>query len=314
MALPRVSLSLWHKTNAKSAVETIIEAEAMGIGALWTDVGRTTPDPVTFFSAALWATSTINLGIGVVPTYPRHPAVLANQAQSLYQIGGERTRLGVGPSHAHIVRDAYGLPFERPLDHLHEYLTVLRALMTTGTCQFTGTYYSVDITLSAPAPVPLYMSALRPKAMRLAGELADGVLTWLSPTPYLRDVSLAELERGATISSRPRPRLVGAWPCVVTDDPEEVWAAVGPMLSLYAHLPFYKGVLEAAGITVREGRWPDDDLDQIVFWGSPERIAERVREAHIAGVDEVALHLYSSVEPPLDEIRQLAPVWQATGS
>jgi F420-dependent oxidoreductase-like protein len=312
MALPRVSLSLWNRTNARSAVEAGVEAEAMGIGALWTDVGRSTPDPVTYLAAALWATSTINLGVGVVPTYPRHPAVLANQAQSLYQIGGERTRLGVGPSHEHIVRDAYGLPFERPLDHLYEYLTVLRALMTTGTSQFTGNYYSVDITLSAPAPLPIYMSALRPKAMRLAGELTDGVLTWLSPIPYLRDVSLTELERGAALSGRPRPRLVAAWPCVVTDDPEEVWAAVGPMLTNYANLPFYKGVLEAAGITVPEGRWPDDDLDQIVFWGTPERIAERVREAHTAGVDEVALHPYSSGEPTLDEIRQLAPVWQTT--
>ncbi len=77
--MPRVSLSLWNKSTARSAIDTIIEAEAMGIEALWTDVGRSTPDPVTFFAAALWETSSIDLGIGIVPTFPRHPAVLANQ-------------------------------------------------------------------------------------------------------------------------------------------------------------------------------------------------------------------------------------------
>ncbi len=308
--MPRVSLSLWNKSTARSAIDTIIEAEAMGIEALWTDVGRSTPDPVTFFAAALWETSSIDLGIGIVPTFPRHPAVLANQAQSLYQIGGDRTRLGVGPSHAHIIRDAYGLPFDRPLDHLREYLTVLRALLQTGTCQFSGDYYTVNVTLSEPAPLPIYMSALRPKAMGLAGELVDGVLTWLSPIEYLRDVSIPAMVAGAAITNRQRPDLVAAWPCVVSDDLEVVWAAVGPMMSVYANLPFYRGVLEAAGIAVPDGRWPLEALDRIVFWGSPERINARVQEAHQAGIDEVSLHIYAPGEVTLDDVRRLAPVWQ----
>ncbi|MCA9859089.1 MAG: LLM class flavin-dependent oxidoreductase [Thermomicrobiales bacterium] len=310
--MPRVSLSLWNKSDARSAVDTIIEAESMGIGALWTDVGRSTPDPVTFLAAALWATKSIQVGIGIVPTFPRHPAVLANQAQSLYQIGGDRTRLGVGPSHAHIIHDAYGLPFDRPLEHLREYLTVLRALLTTGTCQFSGDHYTVDVTLSEPAPLPIYMSALRPKAMRLAGELADGVLTWLSPIDYLHDVSIPALDSGAAVSNRQRPQVVGAWPCVVSEDPDVVWDAVGPMMSVYANLPFYKGVLEAAGITVPTGRWSIEALDRVVFWGSPERIDARIQDAHQAGIDEVSLHVYAPHTVTAAEIHQLATVWQSS--
>lgn len=180
------------------------------------DVGRDVPDPVTFFAAAAWATREIGLGLAVVPTYPRHPAVLANQAQALSQLAGSRVRLGVGPSHAHIVRGAYGLPFERPLAHLREYLTVLRALLGSGTCRFHGEFCRVDLELDAPAPLPLCLSALRPRAMRLAGELADGAIAWLAPVESLRDEALPHLAAGAETAAWPPTRLVASWPCVVT--------------------------------------------------------------------------------------------------
>lgn len=306
MVEPRVSIGLWEKRNARAAVEATVEAERLGVPALWLDVSRNVPDPVTFFAAALWATESVSLGLGIVPTYPRHPAVLANQAQALYQLGGERTRLGIGPSHAHIVRDAYGLPFERPLDHLREYLTILRALTREGACRFSGEFYAVDLDLDSPAPLPLYVSALRPRAMRLAGELADGALAWLAPVGYLRDESLGQLEAGAAVAGRDRPRLVGSWPCVVTDDPAVVWDAVGPMLSQYGGLPFYAGMLEAAGITPSAEMWAAADLDRVVFWGSPERIGEQVRHALEQGIDEVSLKIFAA--RPLDNLHRLLPV------
>ncbi|MBA3414568.1 MAG: LLM class flavin-dependent oxidoreductase [Chloroflexia bacterium] len=303
-----VSLGLWEKRDARAAVAAIVAAERLGIPALWLDFSRDVPDPVTFLAAALWATESIAVGLGIVPTSPRHPAVLANQAQALYQLGGERTRLGIGPSHAHIVGDAYGLPFERPLAHLREYLTILRALTREGTCRFAGEFFRVDLTLASLAPLPLYVSALRPRAMRLAGELADGALAWLAPVAYLRDESLGRLDDGAVAAGRERPRLVGSWPCVVAEDPAAVWRAVGPMLTLYGALPFYAAMLRAAGIDPAADPWDAADLDRVVVWGSPARIAEQVRDARRQGVDEVSLKLFSP--RPFDDVQRL---WPALG-
>ncbi|MCC6315645.1 MAG: LLM class flavin-dependent oxidoreductase [Thermomicrobiales bacterium] len=305
MVESRVSFGLWKKRNARDAVAAVVEAEGLGLPALWLDVSRDVPDPATFFAAALWATESIALGLGIVPTYPRHPAVLANQAQALFQIGGERTRLGVGPSHAHIVRDAYGLPFTRPLAHLREYLTILRALTKEGACRFAGEFYTVDLALDSLAPLPLYMSALRPRAMHLAGELADGALAWLAPIDYLRDESLGHLSAGAAEAGRARPRLVGSWPCVVSEDPAAVWDAVGPMLANYGDLPFYAGMLQAAGVTPSTERWAERDLDRVVFWGAPDRIAEQVRHALDQGIDEVSLNLFSA--QPVADLGALLP-------
>jgi alkanesulfonate monooxygenase SsuD/methylene tetrahydromethanopterin reductase-like flavin-dependent oxidoreductase (luciferase family) len=301
----RVSLGLWEKRDARAAVEAVVAAERLGIPALWVDVSRDVPDPVTFLAAALWATGAIGLGLGIVPTYPRHPAVLANQAQALHQIGGGRTRLGIGPSHAHIVADAYGLPFARPLAHLREYLTVLRALTRDGASLFAGEFYRVDLALASPAPLPLYVSALRPKAMRLAGELADGAMAWLAPVAYLRDEALSHLDGGAAAGNRARPRLVGSWPCVVAEEPATVWRSVGPMLALYGGLPFYAAMLRAAGVDPAADPWGADDLDRVVFWGPPDRIAERVRDAHRQGIDEVSLKLFSP--RPLTDVERLLP-------
>lgn len=311
MSDPGISIALWDRSEARAAVETVIEAERLGIRAVWTDVGRSTADPVTSLAAALWQTSTINIAFGVVPAFPRHPAVLANQAQALYQIGGTRARLGIGPSHAHIIEDAYGLPFDRPLARLREYLIVLRALTRDGVCRFHGEFYDVDLELDMPAPLPLYMSALRPKAMRLAGELADGVLAWLAPVSYLRDVSLKHLNDGAARGERNRPRLVAAFPCVLTEDPDTVWQAVGPMLTTYGRLPFYAGLLEAAGFDPYQERWSEADLSRVVFWGTPDRIADQVRAALAQDIDEVAIHLYPPAEATIEQVRHLLPMLRA---
>lgn len=290
---PPVSFGLWEKANARKAVEAAIDAETMGIDGVWLDVSRDVADPTTFFAAAAWATSSISLGLAIVPTFPRHPAVLANQAQALYHLGGTRMRLGIGPSHRHIIRDAYGMSFDRPLSHLREYLQVLRALTTTGRCQFSGEFFAVDTGIDSIAPLPLYISALGPRALQLAGELSDGALTWLAPIDYLRDEGLAQMDAGAAIAERKRPRLVAAFPCIVSDDIVEVRRRIAPMLSVYQKLPFYAAILERAGVDLRGDEWPADALSRIVFWGAPDQIAEQTASALAQGIDEITLKLFS---------------------
>jgi len=87
------------------------------------------PDALTTFAAAAAKTSTIRLGTSIVPTYPRHPLILAQQALALYDIAPGRLRLGIGPSHRSIIEDTYGLQQRTPLAHLREYVEVLRAAL-----------------------------------------------------------------------------------------------------------------------------------------------------------------------------------------
>ncbi len=113
-------------TNAAAAVKTIAAVEAAGVRQIWIVQSPWSPDILTTFAAATTKTSTIRLGTSIVPTYPRHPLVLAQQARSLYDIAPGRLRLGIGPSHQSIIEGIYGLPQTTPLAHLREYVNVLR--------------------------------------------------------------------------------------------------------------------------------------------------------------------------------------------
>ena len=133
--------------NAAVAVKTIAAAEAAGVRQIWMVQSPFWPDVLTTFAAAATKTSTIRLGTSIVPTYPRHPLVLAQQALALYDIAPGRLRLGIGPSHRFIIEDICGLQQRTPLAHLREYLEVLRAALWEGKVDHHGHFFNVLVTL-----------------------------------------------------------------------------------------------------------------------------------------------------------------------
>jgi alkanesulfonate monooxygenase SsuD/methylene tetrahydromethanopterin reductase-like flavin-dependent oxidoreductase (luciferase family) len=118
--------------NASAAVKTITAAEAAGVQQIWMAQAPFWPDTLTTLTAAATKTSTVRLGTSIVPTYPRHPLVMAQQAWSLCDIAPGRLRLGIGPSHQSIIEGIYGLPQTTPLAHLREYVNVLRTVLWEG--------------------------------------------------------------------------------------------------------------------------------------------------------------------------------------
>jgi hypothetical protein len=126
-ARERVGLALDETEAATAAVEHIRAAEVAGVRQVWMGQPPTGPDTLTVLAAAAVRTTTIRLGTAIVPTYPRHPLALAQQALALFDVAPERLRLGVGPSHLPFIEGIYGLPMPSPLAHLREYVTVLRA-------------------------------------------------------------------------------------------------------------------------------------------------------------------------------------------
>ena len=94
------------------------------------------------------------LGTSIVPTYPRHPLVLAQQALALDDIAPGRLRLGIGPSHGFIIEDMYGLQYRTPLTHLREYVEILRASLWEGKVNHHGYFYNVVATLPRTPQIP----------------------------------------------------------------------------------------------------------------------------------------------------------------
>src|ERR671919_1934116 len=158
--------------NAAAAIKTIAAAEADGVPQIWMVQPPSGPDTLTTLSAAATKTSTIRLGTSIVPTYPRHPLVLAQQALSLHDIAPGRLRLGIGPSHQAIIEGIYGLSQTTPLAHLREYAKVLRAALWEGKVDHHGQFFNVVVSMSHTAQIPVLISTLGMKAFQLAGEIA----------------------------------------------------------------------------------------------------------------------------------------------
>ncbi len=289
----RIGLDLVDKSNARGALEAVKRAANMGVTMLWATTGSNAPDPMTYFAAALEATDNVTFGTAIVPTYPRHPAMLATQALALDELSPNRFRLGIGPSHRPTIEGAYGIPMGKPLEHLREYLTVLRSLLETGDAQLSGTYFNVHAKLNATTNLPIYISALRKNAWRLAGELADGGISWVSPLDYLRHQAGPAMREAATAAGRPAPRLIAHVPVAMTSDRDAMLKTSRPRLANYGRLPFYAGMFSDAGYPVGpNGEVSDELLDHLVVWGEGARVRERLEAAFDGGIDEVLVTLF----------------------
>lgn len=297
--------------SATEVVERAKQAEARGIGTAWTTVGGPTADPVTAYAAAGAATNRIVLGTAVTPTYPRHPITLAAQAIAINDLAPGRIRLGIGPSHKPIIEGSYGIPMGRPLAHLREYLTILHALLWEGSVEFSGEYYQVSTSLPsgvAAPKIPIPISALRPNAFKLAGELADGAIPWLAPVDYLVNTGLPALQEGADLAGRARPPLIAHVPVAVSTNREAARNAFRAQFPIYGKLPFYAAMFAAAGFPVTTtGEMTDGLVDSLAVSGDEAEIRARLGEIRSRGIDELLIS-HVIVEDGAAELEVLSEV------
>jgi F420-dependent oxidoreductase-like protein len=292
--------------NAASAVKTIVAAEAAGVRQIWMVQPPSGPDTLTTLSAAATKTSTIRLGTSIVPTYPRHPLVLAQQVLSLYDIAPGRLRLGIGPSHQAIIEGIYGLPQTTPLAHLREYVKVLRAALWEGKVDHHGQFFNVVITLPRTTQTPVLISTLGKKAFELAGEIADGALSWVCPVPYLLNTGIPALRRAAAANGRSAPPLVAHISVALSEDRHSVMAAGHRVLDMYAKLPFYAKMFADAGfpLTADQMVVPESLVDSLIVSGNEATVAARFTELLAAGLDELMVTLVP-IKDAVDELTRL---------
>ena len=290
----KLSILFSETRDPQRAVERVVAAEQRGFhsAVLGTAFGL---DPLTVFAVAATRTRRILLTTAVVPSWPRHPLALAQQAATVHAVSGGRLRLGVGPSHAPVIEHMYGLRFEKPVRHAVEYLTVLRGLLQEGASKFAGETYQVNAPLDVVGGrgVPVLLSALGEPMARAAGRCADGVLPWLAPPRFVGEVLVPAVRAGAAAADRPAPPLIAEIPCVLSTDRDEVREAVRRELAIYPRMPFYRTLLERAGVpgaaeSARAG-WSDGMIDAVVPHGDEAALARAIDAYFGAGADEVVL-------------------------
>lgn len=283
-----------HEQRPTDTLAVIRRADELGVAAAWLTTGGIGPDGLTIFAVAASQTQQIKLGTSIVPTFPRHPLVAVQQTLVIADLAPGRFRLGVGPSHRPAIEGTYGLSFERPLEEVREYVTILKQVLDTGAVDFDGKRLHAHGRVFLPPPrVPVFMSALRPGSYSMAGEISDGALSWISPAPFLRDVARPALLAGAARRTDGRtPILVGHAFAVVSTDDAEVQRVARERLAMYARLPFYQEMFAAAGFPeARQGTLSDGMISSIVLHGDEDQVAEGIRRFVDAGLDELIVSL-----------------------
>ena len=288
--------------NARTALDTIVRAEAAGIPTVWNVMPALGRDTLTLFGAAAVKTETIKLGTAILPAFTRHPVAVATQMLTLEDLAPGRFRLGIGTAHQRTMIPAYGLPFDRPLSQLREYLQVLGPLLKTGEVSFDGEFYTSNAKLANAPGTPLLISALREHAFELAGELTEGAITWLCPISYLEEIGRPALIRGAQRAGRPAPPLLAHVLVSPRADRDAVRAAARVNLGYYASAVFYQRMFAAAGFPLDDDlAIPDVLIDTLVVSGSDSQIEDGLRERIERGPDELLLSLVPSDDLRADE-------------
>ena len=230
-------------------VRQVVDAESDGFDSFWTPQVSGV-DALTMLALSGESTSTIEVGTAVVPTYPRHPTALAQQALTTQAATGGRLLLGIGLSHKPMVEGRWGMSFRSPAQHMEEYLAILQSLMDTGSVDFRGEHFNVsgNIQRMTDSPPTVCIAALGPRMLRLAGSRAGGTITWMVGPRTLDSHIVPRINAAADEAGRPAPRVCVGLPVCVSDDRQAAFEAASDYYRGYGNLPSYRRMLDIEGV------------------------------------------------------------------
>ncbi|MFI7614348.1 TIGR03564 family F420-dependent LLM class oxidoreductase [Nonomuraea terrae] len=245
-------------------------------------------DAITALAAAGAQAPPIELGTAVVPTYPRHPAVLAQQAMTANAALGGRLTLGIGLSHKVVIENMFGYSFERPGRHMKEYLDILVPASKGEQVSYEGETLKANVRLTTPgAGVPVLVAALGPRMLKLAGTVAAGTILWMTGPKTVAEHIAPTIRAAAAEAGREEPRIVCALPICVTDDPAGAVARANEIFSMYGRLPSYRAMLD------REGAAGPGD---VAIVGDEDTVLAKLEELRQAGVTDFVASPFANRE------------------
>ena len=294
-------ISLFRDTgNIDQLIKDVQAAERDGFHGVW--FGQIFGgDTLTTIALVGAQTERIELGTAVIPTYLHHPFSLAQQALTVGAAAGGRFVLGIGPSHQPVVEQMWGLSYEKPARHMREYLSVLRPLIDEGRVSYSGNVFRVNGGLQVPdaRPVPIIISALAPVMLRIAGELADGTVTWMAGRKAIETHVVPRINKAAEEAGRPAPRVCVALPVAVTNDLDKTRERAAQVFSIYGQLVNYRRVLDVEGV---EG--PAD----VGIFGTASDVEHQIRAFANAGATDLLAAVFpgsDDAESSMRETREL---------
>ena len=230
-------------------VDAARTAHEQGFGSYWVSQ-IFSHDALTLLAVIGREVPGIELGTAVVPTYPRHPMVLAGQALTTNQAAGGRLVLGIGLSHQIVIEGMWGYSFDKPARHMREYLSALMPLIRGEGIAVEGQTLTArgQVTVPGSSPMPVVLAALAPRMLELAGSVADGTLTWCTGPATLESHVIPSINAAADKAGRATPRVIAGLPVCVTDDKDAARERIAKALAIYPTLPSYKAMLDKEGV------------------------------------------------------------------
>ena len=279
--------------NAGTIDDVVAEAQAaleLGAHTFWSSqiFGH---DALTVLAIVGREVPGIELGTAVVPTYPRHPMMLAQQALStqaaINSRGNAGLCLGIGLSHQIVVESMWGLSYSKPVRHLKEYLSILMPLLEGKPVKFEGEDYRVQGAVSVPGSSrpSVLVAALGPQMLRVTGALADGTSTWCVGPKTLAELTIPTLRQAAADAGRPEPRIAVALPVCVTDDVAGARARAAQVFAVYDSLPSYKTMMNREGV---------DGPGGIAIVGTEAEVRDQIAELKSMGVTDFNAGVFTS--------------------
>jgi F420-dependent oxidoreductase-like protein len=347
----RLGLNLGYWANAADAqagVALAREADRLGYSVAWAAEAYGS-DAATTLAWVAAVTDRIHVGSAVFQIPGRTPAMTAMTAASLDALSGGRFRLGLGVSGPQVSEGWHGVPFAKPLGRTREYVAIVRSALARQTVRFSGDHFTLPLPGGAGKPlrlavhpvserIPIYLAAIGPANLELAGEIADG---WLSI--FFAPEHAAELlgsiragrDRAADPDSAGGFDVVTSTPVVLGADPQTCADPVRGYAALYLggmgskEQNFYNALArrmgyEAAAEQVQElflareyrvaaAAVPWEFIDRTSLLGPKERIAERMQAFAAAGVTTLSVSPGGSDTDAAQTLRTLAQALDASG-
>ncbi|GAB3070486.1 LLM class F420-dependent oxidoreductase [Intrasporangium mesophilum] len=323
-----VNLGYWGRgTSGDDQIAIGREADRLGFDSAWVAeaYGSDSPSVLAWLGAV---TERIGLGSAVMQIPARTPAMTAMTAATIDTLSHGRFRLGLGVSGPQVSEGWHGVPFRHPLGRTRDYVEIVRAAIRRETVAHDGPHYPLPLPggpgkalklAARPArpDIPVYLAAVGPKNLQLAGEIADGWLAIFFSPEHAGEL-LATIEAGRRAGGKGSDAdpmagfdVVATTPVILVDDVETAAGFVRDYCALYIggmgsrEQNFYNQLACRMGFEDDAARVQDlylagrhreaaeavplDFIDETALLGSPARIARRIRRYEEAGVTTLAV-------------------------